>query len=175
MQNIIQLFGFSKTKPFLKEKWIHFINCKHWTPTKKLGICAKQFEEKYLTQGLLTFQRWDLKPIPSIYSNTDSIPPSVLTIPKTSRKLPSVREPLIPDEKEVFDKNDEMKTFSELTDKLCPFGYKLDLDEEKATFYKTKYHATYNIPQITETTVDKFFHEELYLNLSPVPLPKWFC
>ena len=51
----------------------------------------------------------------------------------------------------MFDKNDEIKTFSELTDKLCSFGYKLDLDEEKATFYKMEYHATYNIPQIIET------------------------
>ena len=42
-------------------------------------------------------------------------------------------------------------------------------------FYKTEYHATYNIPQITETiTVDKFFHVKLFLNSSPVPLPEWF-
>ena len=75
----------------------------------------------------------------------DAIPPSVLPTPKTSRKLSLVRKPLIPDEKEVFDKNDEIKTFSELSDKLCPFGYKLDLHEEKATFYKTEYHAKYNI------------------------------
>ena len=84
-----------------------------------------------------------------------------------------MRKPLIPDKKEVFDKNDEIKTFSELTDKLCPFGYKLDLNEEKAMFYKTEYHVTYNIPQITETvTVGKFFHVKLFLNSSPVPLPR---
>ena len=56
----------------------------------------------------------------------------------------------------MFDKNGEIKTFSELNDKLCPLGYKLDLDEEKTTFYKTEYNATHNIPQITETNV-KFF------------------
>ena len=65
----------------------------------------------------------------------------------------------------MFDKDDEIKIFSELTDKLYPFGYKLDLDEEKATFYKTEYHATYNTPQITKTiTVDKFFHVKLFSN-----------
>ena len=75
----------------------------------------------------------------------------------------------------MFDKNDEIKAFSELTDKLCPFGYKLDLDEEIATFYKTEYHATYNIPQITETiTVHKFFHVKLFFNSSLVPLPELF-
>ena len=44
----------------------------------------------------------------------------------------------------MFDKNDEIKTLSELTDKLSQFGYKLALNEEKATFYKTKYmqHVT---------------------------------
>ena len=31
-----------------------------------------------------------------------------------------------------------------------------------------------NIPQITETTVDKFFLVKLFLNSSPVPLPEWF-
>ena len=169
------VFEFPDTKSSLKEKWIHFVNCKHQTPTKSSGICAKHFEEKYLKQGLRTTLRWDLNLIPSIYSNTDFIPPSVLPTPKTSRKLPSVRKRLIPDEKEVFDKNNEIKTFSELTDKLCPFEYKLDLDEEKARFYKTEYHATYNIPQITETvTVGKFFHVKLFLNSSPVLLPEWF-
>ena len=166
------VFGFPDTKPSFKEKWIHFVNRKHWTP-KNSGICAKHFEEKYLKQGLHTSLRWDLNPIPSIYSTADSVPPSVPPTPKTSRTLPSVRKPFIPDEKEVFDKNDWIKKFSELTDKLCPFGYKLDLDEEKATFYKTEYHATCNIPQITETiTVDKFFPVKLFLNSSPVPLPE---
>ena len=75
----------------------------------------------------------------------------------------------------MFDKSDEIKTFSEITNKLCPFEYKLDLNEQKATFYKTEHHATYSIPQITETiTVDKFFHVKLFLNSSPVPLPEWF-
>ena len=42
----------------------------------------------------------------------------------------------------------------------------LDLDKEKATFYKTEYHEKYNIPQITETiTVDKFFHVKLFRHL----------
>ena len=29
------VFGFPDTKPSLKEKLIHFVNRKHWTPTKK--------------------------------------------------------------------------------------------------------------------------------------------
>ena len=32
--------GFPDTKPSLKEKWIHFVNREHWTPTKNSGICA---------------------------------------------------------------------------------------------------------------------------------------
>ena len=75
----------------------------------------------------------------------------------------------------MFDKNEKIKTFPELTDKLCPFGYKLDLDEEKAMLYKTEYHVTLNIPKITvKITVDKFFHVNLFVNLSPVPLPEPF-
>ena len=94
------VFEFPDTRRSLKKQWIHFVN----------------FGEKYLKQELRTTLRWGSNPIPSIYSNTDSIPPSVLPTPKTSRKLPSVRKPLIPDEREVFGKSDEIKTFSELTD-----------------------------------------------------------
>ena len=41
------VFEFPDTKPSLKEKWIHFLNRKHWIPTKNWAICAKHFEEKY--------------------------------------------------------------------------------------------------------------------------------
>ena len=43
------VFGFTDTKPSLKEKWFRFVNRKHRTPTKNSSICAKRFEEKYLT------------------------------------------------------------------------------------------------------------------------------
>ena len=56
----------------------------------------------------------------------------------------------------MFDRNEEIKNFFELTDNLCLFGYKMDLHEENVTFYKMEHHATYNIPQMTKTiTVDK--------------------
>ena len=97
---------------------------------------CKTLRGEYLKQGLRTSLRWDLNPVPSIYSTTGSVPSTVLPTPKPCRMLPSVRKPLISDEKQVFDKNDEIKTFSELTDKLCPFGHKLDLDEEKVSFTK---------------------------------------
>ena len=42
------VFRFPDKKPSLKEKWIHFVNRKHWTPTKNSGIWAKHLEEKYL-------------------------------------------------------------------------------------------------------------------------------
>ena len=32
------VFRFPDKKPSLKEKWIHFVNRKHWTPTKNSGI-----------------------------------------------------------------------------------------------------------------------------------------
>lgn len=96
---------------------------------------------------LRTIPRLDLNLISSIYSNTDSIPS--LLLPSTNKIIDSRW-------KEVFDRNDKIKNLFELTDNLCLFGYKLDLDEENAMFYKMEYHATYNIPQITKTiTLDK--------------------
>ena len=103
---------------------------------------CKTLRGEVLKTGITHHPKMGFKPYTKhLYSNTDSVPPSILPTPKTSRKLPSVRKPLIPDERELFGKSDEIKTFSELTDKLCPFEYKLDLDEEKGTFYKTEYHA----------------------------------
>ena len=79
---------------------------------KKFGYLCKILRGEYLKQGLRTTLRWDLNPIASIYSNTESIPPSVLPTLETSIKLPSVRKLLIPDENQVFGKNDKIKTFS---------------------------------------------------------------
>ena len=75
------------------------LQCKHWIPTKKSGLCVKHFEEQHLKRGLRITIRWDLNAILIAYDNTDSIPPSVLPTLETSTKLTSMRKSLIPDKK----------------------------------------------------------------------------
>ena len=41
------------------------------------GDFSKHFEERYLKVGKQTTLSWDLEPVPSIYSGTELIPPSV--------------------------------------------------------------------------------------------------
>lgn len=55
------------------------------------GICKKHFESKYLTFGKQrrTLKR-HLNPIPTIYGDGISIPPSILPTPTTTRKAPTV-------------------------------------------------------------------------------------
>ena len=44
-----------------------------------------------------------------------------------SRKPPAIRKFLTSDEKDIFDKNDVIKSFFEIYENLCPLGYTLDL------------------------------------------------
>ena len=54
----------------------------------------------------------------------------MLKTPTTSVKPVAIRTS---DEKEILDKNDEIKSFLDINENLCPLGYKVELDEEQAS------------------------------------------
>ena len=62
------VFGFPDSKPNLKAKWVKFVSRMSWLTTKNSGICAKHFEKRLLKKGLCTTLRWDLNPVPTLYS-----------------------------------------------------------------------------------------------------------
>ena len=65
------VFCFPLKNQELNKKWITFVNRKDWTPTQYGGICSKHFEERFLKVGKRTTLRWNLEPVPSIYSHRE--------------------------------------------------------------------------------------------------------
>ena len=79
------VFGFPKNRTGLYEKWIKFVNRIFWVPSNNSGICCKHFDAKYLKVGGRTTLKWDLDPVPTIYSKSQDIPTSLLPTISTTR------------------------------------------------------------------------------------------
>ena len=126
------VFRFPLKNPELNRKWITFVNRKDWAPTRRSGVCSKHFEEKFLKVGKRATSRWELQPVPSIYSGNESIPPSVMPTPNTQRKPPS-RVTALPDQLDDFNDHDKISDFSSIDESLCPSGYKFQI-ESRAVF-----------------------------------------
>ena len=168
------VFSFPFKKPDLLNRWVKFCNRKNWTPSKNGGICAKHFEKNYLKMGIRTTLHWKLNPIPSIYpADVSSIPPSMLPTVTTRRKSPTRRE--LPDEFEEFRKKDEIKSFSQINESFCPPGFLLQVQQDKAVFYKLENCPKNGVPVVTETIiVTDSLTVKLFWKAISVPLPDWF-
>ena len=55
----------------------------------------------------------------------------MLQTPKTFRKTTTIRKSVAPDENKIFIKTGEIKCFTDITENLCPVGYKFQIDKEK--------------------------------------------
>ena len=121
------VFCFPLKNPELNRKWIWLVNGRDWAPTRRSGICSKHFEEKFLKVGKRATFRWELQPVPSIYSGNESKPPSVMPTPKNQRKLPS-RVTALPDQLDDFNGHDQISDFPSIDESRCPSGYKLQID-----------------------------------------------
>ena len=62
------VFRFLLKNSELNRQWIRFVNRRDWAPTGHSGVCSKHFEEKCLKVGERATLRWELQPVPSIYS-----------------------------------------------------------------------------------------------------------
>ena len=62
---------------FLKT-WIRFVNRRDLASTRRPGVCAKHFEEKFLKVGIRATLLFELPPVPSIYSGNESLSLSVM-------------------------------------------------------------------------------------------------
>lgn len=67
------------------------------------------------------------------------MPPSVLPIPKTFKKTPTVKRSIVPRRNDTLRKTDKIKRFADIT-KPCPASYKFQIDKEKVLFYKVDEH-----------------------------------
>ena len=93
-----------------------------WAPTLRSGVCSKHFEEKFLKVDKRATLRWELQPVPFIYSDNEFIPMSVMSTPKTQRKLPS-RVTVLADQRDDFNNHDKISDFNSIGESLCPSGY----------------------------------------------------
>ena len=127
--------------------------------------------------------------MPSIYSTSVDIPPSFSPTPSTSRNQP-LRTTTLPDQLDMFKKQDRIANFGSISESLCPKNFKLQYNNNKANFYKmensTKFdipivinnktnfykmkHSTkFDIPIVTQCiVVDEAQHAKLFLNGSPI-------
>ena len=114
----------------LRHEWVRFCNQKSMRITSNSGICTKHFDAVFVKEGFRKTLKWDLNPIPTNYRPDVDMPPSLFPTPKTYRKPPSDRSS--PDELNDFKKNDAINTIDDITDAVCPPGYKLEVHEGKA-------------------------------------------
>ena len=89
------VFRFPLKNQELNRKWIRFVNRRDWAPTRRSGVCSKHFEEKFLKVDKRAMLRWELHPVPSIYSGNKSISPPVMPASKIQRK-PSSKATALP-------------------------------------------------------------------------------
>ena len=127
------LFPNKDKKPDLYRKWILFVNRDSWEPKPSIGICAKHFDSKYIKSGCRQTLKWELDPVPTNYCQ--DLPPSVIPTVETPRKPPIDRNS-IPDEIHSFKQDHAISDFADITDDMCPQGYKLERHDRAAIFYK---------------------------------------
>lgn len=170
----IPSFRFPFEKKDLFEKWKKFVNRADWSPSRNSVICSKHFEEKFLNTGKRTKLNWGLNPIPSIHTADALKRPSTLQTPSVPRKAPKVRI-YGEDQFESFSKNDTIKDFDDLSQKLCPPGYLFHKTKDNVIYYKLCFEEKSGFPVINEAIkIDRGLHVKLrFCNIS-VPLPQWF-
>lgn len=173
------LFGFpdAENNKELRNIWIRFVRREDFNP-KHSGICAKHFEEKFLKRGKRVTLRWELNPVPTIYSLNNNIPQSLLPTPVNIRKPPSAlisaRKQIYRNEDVEFREQDMITGFTDLED-LCPANFTVMKTEDKIIFYNIAISGTFCIPEVVATIcVDKEMHVKLFKFSQPLPLPEWF-
>ena len=83
------VFKFPLEDTEICEKWTYFVGKKDWRPSKYSVICEDHFDQRYIKVGeernKLNFK---LRPVPTIHTNDEKTPMSVLRVPKLPRPTP---------------------------------------------------------------------------------------
>ena len=131
--------------------WIRFCNQKDLHITEHVGICIKHFDDKFVKEGKRKTLRWELNPIPTKYSPDIEVAPSLIPTTPTYRKPPTDRSE--PDQLKEFQKGDTIQSLGDVTDSVCPAGYKMEMHDGKAAILYKLEMTENNIPEVTETIV----------------------
>jgi hypothetical protein len=126
------VFPDEEKKPELRRKWVRFCNQKYaFKITVNCGICENHFDQRFVKHGERKRLVWGQEdPMPTVYAANINIPPSVLPTTPTTRRPPTDRSQ--PDQLNDFRRDDMIKSLSDITDSVCPTGYKLEVHDGKA-------------------------------------------
>ena len=90
------------------------------------------------------------------------------------RKPPKIRV-YQDDQLQHFDKKDTIKSFSDLSEKLCPPGYSCYKTNDFIVYYNLIFVELDGFPTVCEAIqIDNQLHVSLRHYNNPVPLPAWF-
>ena len=170
----ISSFRFPLKKPELCAQWERFINRRDWKPSANSVLCELHFEEKYVIRGKKCNLRWNINPIPTIYSMETLRKPSSLPTPKVFRKAPKIRL-YQEDQLETFLHSDLIDDFSLLNEQHSPEGFQCRKSKNHIVFYNLVFDEETQFPKILEAIkVDNELHVQLQYSGSLIPLPPWF-
>ena len=101
--------------------------------------------------------------------------PSTLKSPSTVRKPPKIRV-YQDNQLQHFDKKDTIKSFSDLSEKLCPPGYSCYKTNNFIVYYNLIFGELDGFPTVCEAIqIDNQLHVSLRHYNNPVLFPAWFA
>ena len=172
--------------PDLCRRWLKFANREVLTipsdsancnDDNSCGICIDHFEEKYINRGKIC-NRLDHNqhPVPTIQTNEIVLSkPSLVPTVSIPRKPPIKRtyeHPLL-DQTAEFRRQDNITSFADLNEIICPEGYTFQKIGDDSIMYMRIIFED-GAPNIESITVDSNLHVKLHYKGNPLPLPEWF-
>ena len=169
------LFHFPLQDPEINEKWEHFVSRKGFKATQYSVMCEDHFDPKYIKICPKRNKLIDsLRPVPTIHTASDEVPPSTLHVPSLPRPPPTNRS-VQPDERPAFEDLDKIKSFDSLSEENCPPGFSFKKHKDKVVFYNLHFDYVTSVPTIFESiVVDQSMHVTLCYKGNHVPLPEFF-
>ena len=148
-QENVPLFRFPENEGSLFKKCVSFVNRTNWKLSANSVICAKHFLGKFIRDGSRKTLNWSLNPIPTLHTQIALKRPSTLKTPSAVRKPPKIRV-YQDDQLQHFDKKDTIKSFSDLSEKLCPPGYSCYKTNDFIVYYNLIFGELDGFPTVCE-------------------------
>ena len=104
----------------------------------------KRFKEEFIKDGKRKKIKWEQQPVPTIHSKEALKRPSVLPTSSSIRKAPKLR--LQKDELDIFQNDDIIASFNDLTAKNVPPGYLYHQTKDYVIYYHLVFEENCGFP-----------------------------
>jgi len=171
------VFGLPKDEA-TRDMWIKFVNRKDSSSLKHIYICENHFEERFLSNNENRVRlRNSLKPVPTIFTESQSLLPTSVLPTVTKQRRPPTQRVFQHDQAQCFAENDAIQHFSNIDNTLLKnigFEFQFCKFRDHAIFYSIEENSL-SAPEIAECIyITSDLHVKLFYKASPVPLPSWF-